>query len=183
MTRRPLLVIVSSAILAAPACSSSSSSNDGATTSGGQCSSSAEAGQVCNSIANTATAITPTCMQATMPTGVGGDIVDGTYVLTSQTYYNVTGCPTTSFSETITIAGGCIQVASSFGTTSSTVVTSMNEITFTRTCVQTEFDSASLSPDAPLMSFTASGTTFSLFTRNGPAGNPNPDRIEVFTKQ
>ena len=118
-----------------------------------------------------------------MHTGVGGDVVDGTYVLTSQTYYNVTSCPTEAVSETLTIAGGCIQVASSVLTTSSTVVTSMNEITFTRTCVQTQFDSASLSPDAPLMSFTASATMFSLFTRNAPAGNPNPDRIEVFTKR
>lgn len=182
MVRRPTLILVFSAILAAPACNSSSPATDGPT-SAGQCGSNAEAGQACNGIANVAAPITPTCMQATMPTGVGGDIVDGTYVLTSQTYYNVATCPTTPISETMTIAGDCIQVTSSGGTTSSTVVTSMNEITFTLTCAQTGVDAAPLSADAPLMSFTASGATLSLFTRNGPAGNPNPDRIEVFTKR
>ena len=61
-------------------------------------------------LANVATAITPTCVSGTMPVGTGGTIVDGTYVLTSQTNYRreLSKAPL-SFSETITIAGDCFQ--------------------------------------------------------------------------
>ena len=68
-------------------------------------------------------------------------------------------------------------------TMSSTVTTTMNEITVTVTCSQLDSDAAGYTPDAPLQSFTATNTTFSLFSRNLAAGNQNPDRIEVYTKQ
>jgi hypothetical protein len=183
--RDRLLALVCSLSFTAVACGGAASSSDGAAP-GGKCGADVEAGQACNALANVATPITPTCMTGTMPTGTGGTIVDGTYVLTSQTYYNLSTCPTEPLTATIAITGGCLQLVSAGvlpGTASATFVTSMNEITLTVTCDdQGSGDGGAPRADAPLESFTASGNTLSLFTRNLAAGNPNPDRIQVFTK-
>ena len=48
----------------------------------------------CNSVNDTALPVNATCLSGTMPTGTGGTIADGTYVLTSQTFYNAGSvCP------------------------------------------------------------------------------------------
>src|SRR5215471_21351278 len=117
--RGRLLALLCSMTVAAAGCGGSATSPDGAA-SGGQCGADVEAGQACNAVANNATPITPTCTTGTMPTGTGGTIVDGTYQLTSQTYYNVSSCPTSPFAETLTISGGCFQaVTSVFAATTS----------------------------------------------------------------
>src|SRR5262245_29922908 len=75
----------------------------------GMCGADVPAGQACNTLANIGSPITPTCVTGTMPTGIGGTILDGTYVFTSQTYYNDSACPTTPVAETIVVSGACIQ--------------------------------------------------------------------------
>jgi hypothetical protein len=67
-------------------------------------------GQACNSVLDRSAAITPACMTGTLPAGTGGTIVDGTYHLTAQTYYNVGLCPTIALSGTLVVAGGCEQI-------------------------------------------------------------------------
>jgi hypothetical protein len=56
---------------------------------------------------------------------------------------------------------------------------SRNEIALQVTCVTLLGGTA----DAPLRSYTATDTTLTFFIRNSAYGNPNPDRIEVFTRQ
>jgi len=170
--------------LAPLTCSSGSLSPDGS--SGGMCSANVPAGQACNTLQNIASPITPTCVTDTMPAGTGGTILDGTYVLASQTYYNVSGCSNVAISETIAISGGCVQLAFGdpiTGSGSTSFVVQGNNITSTTTCLDLPVDGASLMMDGPTKTFTATPTTFTLFTRNEGMGISNPDRVEVFTKQ
>jgi hypothetical protein len=158
-----------------------SSSDSGAP---GICSAGVAAGQACNTIANVATLITPTCTTGTMPTGTGGVIVDGTYVLTAQTYYSPPNCPTAQLSETIEIAGDCFQVAIggfTSGSGSAQVTTQGNTITVTPTCSNSGLSSGTR--DAPAKTYTATDTTVTIYTLNTGTSSPNPDRVEVLTRR
>src|SRR5689334_1244304 len=83
-------------VCAGAACGGSSQAKsdagDGAT-GGGSCGANVPAGQGCNTLSNVGAAVTPTCDPGTIPAGTGGTIVEGTYTLTSQTYYGSTACP------------------------------------------------------------------------------------------
>ena len=164
------------------ACSSDAlSSADGATTA--MCGAGTPTGQACSNAPDNSPTIQPTCATGTMPVGTGGTVVAGTYHFTSQTYYNVTVCPTTAFSGTLVVGGGCIQTSTDtpiVATTSSTLVIQGNTAVVTLQCVNT--GSLSGNPDAPNKTFTATPTTLTFFTMNAQAGNFNPDRVEVFTR-
>jgi len=150
------------------------------------CGANVPAGQACNSVQNIASPITPTCVTDTMPAGTGGAIVDGTYVLASQTYYNASGCSTVPISETIAVSAGCIQGALGdpiAGSVSTSFVVQGNNITWTLTCLRLPVDGASLMTDGPTKTFTATPTTLTMFTHNEGMGSSNPDRVEVFTKR
>ena len=180
-----MLALACAAGLMALGCGSEPSSPDG----GGQpgmCSADVPAGQPCNTLANVATAITPTCTTGTMPAGEGGTIVDGTYVLTAQTYYNVAACPAGALSETVVIAGSCFQAAfgdALTGNGSVSVAVQGNNYTQTATCTFFSFDASGARPDGPGKTYTATATTFTLFTNNSAVGNDNPDRVEVLTRR
>ncbi len=180
-----LLALSCAVMLVLAACGGrASTSPDGA--SGGMCGGDTPQGQACNALVNVGALITPTCTTGVMPTGVGGAIVDGTYVLTSQTYYNVPACPTIALSGTALIAGRCRQGISGgpFNLASTaTVMVEGNTITSTIKCPIVDLDAGSITRDAPTKTFTATPTTFTIFTGNAAAGNPNPDRVEVFAKQ
>jgi hypothetical protein len=156
-------------------------------TTAGTCGAGVPAGQACNALTDVATAITPTCVSGTIPTGQGGTIVEGTYVLTAQTYYNLASCQNRpALSETIEITGGCLQLVSRgpFPTTASGAFTvAGSSIMVTQTCLRLALDGATLTPDGPNKTFTATPTTFTLFTNNSATGNPNPDTVDVFTKR
>jgi hypothetical protein len=168
-------------------CGSELSSPDG----GGQpgvCSANVPAGQPCNTLANVATSVTPTCVTEAMPAGTGGTIVDGTYVLTAQTYYNVPACPMSPISETVVIAGSCFQVVFGFGDVlagngSTSVTVQGNSYTQTSTCTHFEFDASAQMSDGAGKTYSATATTFTLFTNNSAVGNDNPDRVEVLTRR
>jgi hypothetical protein len=154
--------------------------------SSGSCSAGLEAGQACNTINNVATAIAPTCTSAPLPTGTGGTIAPGTYVLAAQTYYGgTTGCPTEPISGTLVQSGSCVQqvdvVAGMTITSSVTIAVNGNQMTSTPTCVS--LGTSGLTADTTTKTFTATPTALTLFTLNSAVGNPNPDRMEVFVKQ
>jgi hypothetical protein len=125
-------------------------------------------------------------MSGTLPTGQGGTIVDGTYVLTAQTYYNRSTCPTEALSETISFGGGCLDVASGApfpATASGSFTVSGATLTLTQTCIHLDVDGATLTKNSPTNTFTATPTTYTIFSHNSPDGGAPSDTVTVFTKQ
>jgi hypothetical protein len=142
----------------------------------------------CNVVTDVRSLIQPTCGAGTVPSGgVGGDIVDGTYVLTSQTYYGITTCSFAPVSLTMQLSSGCAQLAGHAEgiadggelavAVSATVAAQGNQVTLTPTC-----QSVAGTADAP-RTYTATATTLTFFIHNSAFGNPNPDRLEVFARR
>ena len=172
--------------LAAGACGGGTLSPDGASSPDGappgMCGAGVPPGQACNTLSNAGSPITPTCVSGTIPVGTGGTIVDGTYVLTSQTHYQDTSCSMLPLSETIAFAGDCIQVVfgSIFsGTQSGTLTTQGNTFTATQTCQHLDVDAAVTIMDAQMKTYTATSTTFTLFSVYAATGSD----IAVFTRR
>jgi hypothetical protein len=152
----------------------------------GVCSANVPAGEACNTLADVGTPVTPSCATGTIPAGTGGTIVDGTYTLTSQTYYGVTGCPSEPVTGTIEIAGGCIQSVDSLPipvTGAQTYTVAGASITVTPTCIDVGIDAGGLTVDFLTKTFTATPTTFTVFTKNSGTSSPNPDRVESYAKR
>jgi hypothetical protein len=126
-------------------------------------------------------------MPGTIPAGTGGTIVDGTYTLTSQTYYGTTACPSEPVDATLEIAGGCVQEVSASplaATASSTQTVAGVNITTIVTCLDVVgVDAGSFSYDTKTSTFTATPTTFTLFIKNSGTTSPNPDRAETYQKR
>jgi hypothetical protein len=127
-----------------------------------------------------------------MPTGTGGTLVYGTYVLTSQTFYNgsTLNCAADHLPvrATIAISDGCYQeVLSDDGglvaTASVSFMLQGNSVTSRLTCADYGDLDGGVIRDVPTKTFTATATTYTLFVANSAAGNPNPDGVGVFTKQ
>jgi hypothetical protein len=119
-----------------------------------------------------------------MPTGQGGTIVNGTYVLTAATYYTASNCPPDPMMETIELGHGCFQYVtgpSPLTTGSETFTVAGSNITFTRTCFDVDAGHSGSIGNNPATSgtFTATGTTFSLFVQR----TTQPSSELVFTKQ
>ena len=150
----------------------------------GMCGADIPPGQACNTLVDPREAVMPTCATDTMPVGQGGAIVDGTYVLTAQTYYNVPVCPKVALSQIVQFAGGCMQIASGvFGSAAARVTTAENSLTTTRTCVYVGTDAGVSMAGPSNQTFTATGTTFTLFTDYTDAGEPGSDNVAVYTKR
>ena len=178
--------------LAHVACSSDSSPGpDGSSPDGSSdgtvaatCGAGTPAGQACTNAPDNGAVITPTCATGAMPSGTGGTVIPGTYHLTAQTYYNVPSCPSTALSGTLVIGGGCIQSSTDtpiVATTSSVLTIHGNIAEINVQCVNAGAFMGNV--DAPNRTFTATATTFTMFTMNAQAGNPNPDRGEVSTRE
>src|SRR4029079_2733572 len=179
--------------LAASACSSGMAAPDGASTgtdgasmdtpSVGMCGGDVPAGQECTGLANLGAAVTPICKTGTAPTGTGGPIADGTYVLTSQDKYGSTCSSALALSETLMIAGDFVQLVLGdilAGTGSVRLTTQGNAIMFTRTCLHIDTDGAVLKDDVAMQTYTATSTTFTLFETNATTGVTN---VWVFTRR
>jgi hypothetical protein len=173
-------------LCAIAACGSSQTTSDGGGPGGGSCGVGVAQGQACNTVTDVGTVVTPTCMSGTIPAGTGGTIVDGTYTLTSQTYYGSTTCSYGSLSGTVEITGGCIQQASSTPipvAISTTYSTAGAMITRTVTCIGTGgLDASAASLDTPTSTFTATPTTVTIFIKNSGTSSSNPDRVETYQK-
>ncbi len=152
----------------------------------GSCSANVPAGQACNTVASVGAAVTPTCVAGAIPTGRGGTIVDGTYTLTSQTYYGTTACSSTPVNATLEIAGACVQEVTSLPipvTVSTTRTVSGATISRTVTCIDLGVDGGPLSLDTSTATFTATPTTFTIFIKNSGTSSPNSDRAETYQKR
>ncbi len=126
-------------------------------------------------------------MSGAIPTGTGGTIVDGTYTLTSQTYYGSTTCNSSEqVNATLEIAGGCVQEVTSLPipvTVSTTHTVAGATITRTLTCADFGVDAGAFSLDTMTNTFTATPTTFTIFIKNSGTSSPNPDRVETYQKR
>ena len=177
--------LVGSAALTIAACGGGNlSSPDGATTetaSPGACGDSVPAGQACNALQNMASPLAPSCATGAMPSGTGGTIVDGTYILTSSQLYGQSCSTSVPVAETMTIAGDCIQLVLGdvlSGTFSGRFVTQGNAITTTVTCERVDIDGA-VFMDAATKTYTATGTAITLFNMY-PDGSGD---VGVFTRR
>jgi major membrane immunogen (membrane-anchored lipoprotein) len=139
----------------------------------------------CNTLTDNSAPVNPTCTTGTMPTGTGGTIADGTYVLTSQTVYNAGSVCPDPISETLVVTGGCVQIAGyvySTGGGESVHVTAPltvkdNLATLFPQCAS---PSPPLKPDFSERSYTATSTTVTFYTHPSSGG---PDHADVITKQ
>lgn len=175
---------VRAGLLVFAACSSSASA-PGVDSAVGMCGADVPAGQACHALTATGRAVTPACGTGALPSGQGGTIVDGTYVLTSLTYYSPDGCPTFPVAETIAFTGGCLEFAVGpplTSTASGPFTVSGSSITIGQACVDIQVDGATTRQSAPVRTFTATGTTVTLFTHDTSA-DPVPDDLSVFTRQ
>jgi hypothetical protein len=116
------------------------------------------AASACNTLANTAHAITTQQVASDPPAPTGGAIADGTYVLTSATIYTGPGGPVGPggpAQTTLRITGATVEVANAGDppTRSITLVTSGTAFTSTDTC-----------PDTTVVrgSYSATATTFAV---------------------
>lgn len=172
-------LLVGGLVLFASACGSTAASPDGGAP--GLCGAGVRPGQACNTLANTAPIVTPTCVIGTMPVGTGGTIADGTYALASQTYYQDTTCAKAPLSETMSIAGGCVELAFTSvvsGTFSGRLTTQGSAIAFERTCQHLDVDGAAIA-DESMQTYTATDTTFTVFSVNA---SINVANVAVFTR-
>jgi hypothetical protein len=192
-TLRSVVVALASGVVA---CGSGSASSGGGTSPGssgagtsgaaGTCSANIPDGGACNTIANVGPTVTRTCATGTIPTGTGGTIANGTYVLTAETYYAGGSCPEPSLSVTLVADGDCWQeVAASGAANNSTsfdaafaVAVQGNQVTTTPTCVD-----GPASREAASATFTASGGTLTVFSVHSAAEHTTADVADVFTRQ
>jgi hypothetical protein len=117
----------------------------------------------CNGVPNTASAIVETKNNAGTPTGTGGAIVDGTYVMTNSVVYNGQTPSTSMFRRTLMKTGATMQeviridTGLDFSTTSTYTTTSTN-LTRTITCPTTDAGIG-----GGVFSFTADANGFTLY--------------------
>ncbi len=174
-----LAVVATAALGGLTACGGGTLSS----TSAGMCSADVPAGQACNVLTAAGPGITPTCASGSLPVGVGGTIVDGTYVMTQLTYYGA-DCSTTPVSETLQIAGGCIQVASSGPvslTESATYAVAGNVLALTKTCFNTGAAVSTSTQDVG-HTFTATASAFTIFNQQPTTDGGVAGDVAVFAR-
>jgi hypothetical protein len=117
---------------------------------------------------------------------MGGSVADGTYVLSAQTYYAGGTCPAPSLSVTLVVEGDCWQEVAGAGAANNAisfnaayaVMVQGNQITTTPTCVD-----GPASREASTATFTANGSTITIFSTPSAGGQTTADVVDVFTKQ
>lgn len=178
-------VLIVSALLWVAACGSGTqqgSCSSGPSPSGVMCPT--EPG--CNSVNDTSLPVNATCLSGTMPTGTGGTIADGTYVLTSQTFYNAGSVCPGPLAQTLVVTGSCAQVATvAYPNGASTniqgtvsLTTQGSAITLFPQC--TASASGDFTPELQQGTYTATATSVTFYIR-GCSGKP--DEVDVVTKQ
>ena len=186
MNLRPLLFSI---LLLVPACSSSSPGVSTQTDAGTDAASDApslpdtnaglDAPVACNTLINSASAISIEQVASDPPAPEGGTPANGTYALTAAVIYTGPGGPTGASGTTQTtlqIAGGTIQVVSSGDPATRTVTftTSGTSVASVDTCPDT---------DTRPGTYTATPTTFLVELDGGTGDAGARTLVETFTKQ
>jgi hypothetical protein len=139
----------------------------------GSCRSSSVSG-ACTDLNDVGSLVSSTCAAGSVPTGTGGVIVDGTYVLSAVVGYHCgdAGGPSPQ-SQTLFISNGCVQGAGQFrGQTISTTqsfTVSGNELSGSIVCPAGQAGTQTLT-------FTATASSLTLF-------HASPfDQVEVYSR-
>jgi hypothetical protein len=145
---------------------------------GGSSDAAADAG-ACNTLVNSAQSVMVQQVAMDPPSPAGGTILDGTYDLTAVAIYtgpNGPSGPSGSSQTTISISGATIQVVTSGQPDRQTVTlaTQGSAFTATDTCPDNK---------VTMGSYSASGTTFTIFLDGGTDDAGNRTVVETFTKQ
>jgi hypothetical protein len=150
----------------------------------GSCSANVPDGGACNTVVDVGGHVTPTCAAGVLPTGTGGTIAEGTYVLSAQTYYQSGPCQLDPLSVTFVASGDCIQLSATFYVGASSypfrdsfiATVQANQVLRQLTC-----GGGSISCMATeTVTFTATPSTLTLFE---PATVCSPAVVEVYTRQ
>jgi hypothetical protein len=162
----------------------------GASAPGGGASCAGDAG--CDPFDDLSSPLGPACTTDPLPRGTGGTIADGTYLLASQTYYGVAGsCPSDIVSETMLVAGGCMQIAGKaqrtlYDSPSATLRASASfvvhgaTISITPACIAVTGTAGDGPSEA---TFTSDGTTLTIFFHTPTAAAGYTDHAEVLRRQ
>jgi len=149
---------------------STQGSSSSAASSSGTSTATSDAASPCNMLTNTGTTATPTPVVGATPTGMGGTVIDGTYVLSSVTTYWPAANPPSgegSFadtiaaeSETISVSGATWQVVENARIDPTTTAT-FTYTTSGPTCMLTcgsgdQIETGKAAPSVDSVSFTAS---------------------------
>ncbi|MFO0667143.1 MAG: hypothetical protein U0174_24535 [Polyangiaceae bacterium] len=129
------------------------------------CTPTADAGAACNTMVNTASVVALSTSTDPLPTGTGGTIADGHYVLTElKAYKGAAFQPGITFKQTLELCSGIGQFVSSdsgkpeYHKSFSYAPNGINP-NVTQTC-----SSQSPNVDVPYTSYTATATTLTLFS-------------------
>jgi len=144
--------------------------------------------QRCNAIELTGSAITPTCVTGSLPVGSGGTIVDGTYDVTAQTYYNLdTGCPDFQVRETWVLSGNSLEAASLNPlpiTRSGTFAVAGDTFKVTTTCIHLDQEGQTLTTVASNgTTYSATPTSITLFTDDSGDAGANLGVAKTLTRR
>lgn len=151
----------------------------------GMCNFSVPAGQACHPLTDMGSPVKPTCAAGTIPSGSGGNIVDGVYVLTAQTLYNAPSCPSVGLSQTLRITGTCLETTSGAAvpaTGSGTLTVSGSSFNISRICVHFAGDGGFTMAGPSVQTFDATATTLTLYTDYTSPGQPGTDNVAVYTR-
>lgn len=151
----------------------------------GMCNFAVPAGQACHALADMGSPVKPTCVAGTIPSGSGGTVADGVYVLTAQTLYNTPSCPSVSLSQTLRITGTCLETTSGTAapaTGSATLTLSGSTFNISRICVHVDGDGGFTMAGPSVHTFDATATTLTLYTDYTSPGQPGTDNVAVYTR-
>lgn len=111
----------------------------------------------CNTLVQLGKVITGTCPGGTQPTGKGGTIAAGTYVLTARAGYG-SGCVAGNYQTTMLISDGCLQrVDGTDVRRNQDISTSGDQLMRTSSC----------GPGLPAATYTATDTQLVIFDQGG----------------
>jgi hypothetical protein len=139
-------------------------------------------GAACNSVSVSGPLVPLQCLQATVPTPIGGTIVDGTYVLTSSAFYGAT-CPMPEQDrDTWLVCGNNWQTAQELTAgTSPPALRSLNLVVTpaTTTGLSLQFTCGNALATV-MIGYDATPTTLTLYVGGGSAAGEG--RVDTYTR-
>jgi hypothetical protein len=163
---------------------SGGSSGGGMPEGGGTCSPTAPDGGACNSLEPEGALVPYVCLGGTIPTPIGGTIVDGKYVLTSSVYYGNPCKPPENDRDIWYICGTVWQAVQENTPGTGTAVTYWYDANVTPTgpaSLSLQITCGTPTITTIMFQYDATPTTLTLYVGGGTG--PGTGRVDTYTKQ